>query len=49
VSNPDEHCIAIVPVQSFLVVFRMRKVEEGEPERKRIGFRVYDAEGSEEA
>ncbi len=48
VSNPDEHCIAIVPVQSFLVVFRMRKVEEGEPERNRIGFRIYDADGSEE-
>jgi hypothetical protein len=47
VSNPDEHCIAIVPVQSFVAVFRMRKVEEGEPERNRIGFRVYNAEGSE--
>jgi len=40
-------CQAIVPVQSFYVIFRIRTVEDPEPERKPIGFQVVGAEGSE--
>jgi hypothetical protein len=42
-----EACHAIVPVHSFLVIFRMTTVEGHEPERKPIGFDVERAEGSE--
>ena len=43
-----EPCKAIVPVHSFLVIFRIGTVEEGrDPERKPMGFHVVKAEGSE--
>ena len=42
-------CQAIVPVQSFYVIFTMTTVEDREPERKPIGFDVERAEGSEKA
>lgn len=43
-----EQCIVIVPVHSFLVIFRISPVEAGrDPERKPIGFHVYKAEGAE--
>ena len=44
VSSGDA-CQAIVPVQSFYVIFRIS--EDREPERKPIGFHVVGAEGSE--
>lgn len=40
-------CQAIVPVQSFLVIFRFTRVEGREPERRPIGFHVEEAEYSE--
>jgi hypothetical protein len=43
--SSGEECQAIVPVQSFYVIFRIS--EEREPERKPIGFHVAGAEGSE--
>jgi hypothetical protein len=45
--SSGEECQAIVPVQSFYVIFRIRTVEDREPERKPIGFHVVGAEGSE--
>jgi hypothetical protein len=45
--SSGEACQAIVPVQSFLVIFRIRTVEGRDPERSRIGFHVYEAEGPE--
>jgi hypothetical protein len=42
-----EACEAIVPVQSFLMIFRCTRVEGREPERKPVGFHVERAEGSE--
>jgi hypothetical protein len=47
VSSDDEACQAIVPVESFLVIFRITPVEGREPERKPIGFHVAGAEVSE--
>jgi hypothetical protein len=43
----NEACQAIVPVESFLVIFRITPVEGREPERKPVGFHVAGAEGSE--
>jgi hypothetical protein len=43
--SSGEECQAIVPVQSFYVIFRIS--EDREPERKPIGFYVVGAEGSE--
>jgi hypothetical protein len=42
-----EACQAIVPVQSFLVIFRFTRVDSLEPQREPIGFHVAGAEGSE--
>lgn len=43
-----EACQAIVPVQSFLVIFRFTIVVGRESERKPIGFHIEGEEGSEE-
>jgi|SRR5215204_2785874 len=43
----SEACQAIVPVESFLVIFRITPVEGREPGRKPVGFHVAGAEGSE--
>ena len=42
-----EACQAIVPVQSFLVIFRFTRIEGREPKRKPMGFHVEGAAGSE--
>jgi hypothetical protein len=43
--SSGEECQAIVPVQSFYVIFRISEARE--PERKPIGFHVVGAERSE--
>jgi hypothetical protein len=47
VSSDGEACEAIVPVESFLVIFRITPLEGGEPERKPVGFHVAGSEGFE--
>ena len=42
-----ETCRAIVPVQSFFVIFRIGTLEGDTAERGRIGFHVYNTEDSE--